>query len=109
MDALSNGGGGLPSGVNVASEAKGLVFIGDSWAGVAGAPFSAGKPVGAGVIGAPKSCPELPFEAGAGAIVGVFNVVLPKEKVGCGTDGRGIAPVAGNRDFGCLILNGEPK
>ena len=87
VDALNNGAGGLPSGVNVESEAKGLAFVEDCWAGVVGAPFSIRESTGSGVIGAPNTCPELPFEAGAGIIADVFDVVLPKEKVGCGTDG----------------------
>lgn len=109
VDVLNSGAGGLPSGVYVASEAKGLAFVRDCWAGVVGAPFNVGKLAGVGVVGTPKSCPELPFEAGFGVIVGVLNAALPKEKVGCGTDGRGIVPAVGNRDFGCLILDGKSK
>ena len=107
VEALNTDVGGLPSGVYVESEAKGLAFAGDCWVGVTGVPFSVGKPAGAGVI-APKG-PEFPFEARAGALSSVLDVVLPKEKVGCGTDGNGTDPAVGNRDFGCLILNEKPK
>lgn len=106
VDALNNDDSGLPSGVYVESEAKGLVFVGDCWVGVAGVPFSVEKSVGAGVIGTPKGCPELPFEARAGAISSVFDVVLPKA---CSTGGNGTDLAEGNRDFGCLILNEKPK